>query len=139
LRQFGAVTTTNAFKPALPSRRRLVVQSRSLVVPRAACDDSIKLIGEARREIHETCGAISAWQGPCASGVDQSRVEEGQRQREFGNVRNGSFDEAAEPRARGGEGADQAVVILAFQSATFAARRTGRENGAPLDKVNRQF
>jgi hypothetical protein len=39
------------------------------------------LIGEARREIHESCYAITAWEGPCASGVDQRWVEERQRQR----------------------------------------------------------
>ena len=68
------------------------------------------LIGKARREIHEACDAIAAWQGSCASGVDQRRVEEGQRQSladralaaivasgEFGDVGYGSLDQPIEP------------------------------------------
>ena len=49
---------------------------------------------------------------------------------EFGDVRNGSFDEAIEPGARGGDCKDQAVAILGFQSAAFAVGQTRRENGA---------
>ena len=89
----------------MPGRSPAAVRSGGTLQTQGA-----PLIGEARREIHEARDAISAREAPRASGVDEDRIEEGERQRladralaaivaggKFGDVGYRPFDEAIEP------------------------------------------
>jgi len=151
LRHFGAATTTNLLGPALPLRRTTgatiqgsVRLSRAkLAESRMATGVTVRRYVRAKQAARETCDAVAARQAACASSVDQSWVEEGQRQRhangalgafvtggEFSEVRNCSFDEPIEPGARRGDGEDQAVAFFRFHSAALAVGQMGHRNSA---------